>query len=219
MKKFINKVINANCFDIIPQIPNKSIDLLLTDPPYGVIGKTQKWDDVEIESFTKKWWKILKPKMKEDSSAYIFFGQKYIPLGFKIFKPHRMLIWHHPNLAKPTKKMFLWTYDPIFYVKLGKPTFQPSFVGSENVDVFRYPKPQSNWAENMRWHPTSKPVPLIENFVKISSNENDTILDPFLGGGTTAVACQNLKRNFIGIEKNEEYCEISRQRLRQKILL
>jgi len=96
MKKLINKVINADCFDVLPKIPDKSVNLLLTDPPYGVIGKTQKWDDVEIESFTKKWWKIVKPKMKENSSAYIFFGQKYIPLGFKVFKPNRMLIWWHP---------------------------------------------------------------------------------------------------------------------------
>lgn len=219
MNRFINKVTNADCFNILPQIPNKSIDLLLTDPPYGVIGKTQKWDDVEIESFTKKWWKMLKPKMKENSSAYIFFGQKYIPLGFKIFKPHRMLIWHHPNLAKPTKKMFLWTYDPIFYIKFGKPTFQPSFVGSENVDVFKYSKPQSNWPSNMRFHPTSKPLELIKILVKISSKENDIVIDPFLGGGTTAVASQHLNRRFIGIEKELKYCAISKQRLAQKILL
>jgi len=194
MKKFLNKVTHGDCFNIIPKIPNKSIDLLLTDPPYGVLKSTQKWDDVDIDSFTKKWWKMLKPKMKENSSAYIFFGQKYIPLGFKIFKPHRMLIWHHPNLAKPTKKMFLWTYDPIFYIKFGKPTFQPSFVGSENVDVFRYSKPQSNWKNNMRFHPTSKPLELCKIFVKISSNENDIVCDPFLGSGTTAVASQELKR-------------------------
>lgn len=218
MRKYINKVTNANCFDIIPKIPDKSIDLLLTDPPYGVL-KTQKWDNVKIDTFTKEWWEMIKPKMKENSSAYIFFGQKYIPLGFKIFKPHRMLIWHHPNLAKCTKKMFLFTYDPIFYIKFGKPTFQPSFVGSENVDVFKYSKPQSNWPSNMRWHPTSKPVPLIENFIKISSNENDIVLDPFLGSGTTAVAAQNLHRRFIAIEKNTEYCKISKKRLMQKTLL
>ncbi len=95
MRKYINKVTNANCFDIIPKIPDKSIDLLLTDPPYGVL-KTQKWDNVKIDTFTKEWWEMIKPKMKENSSAYIFFGQKYIPLGFKIFEPDRMLIWHHP---------------------------------------------------------------------------------------------------------------------------
>ncbi len=115
--------------------------------------------------------------------------------------------------------MFLWTYDPIFYIKFGKPTFQSSFVGSENVDVFRYSKPQSNWPSNMRWHPTSKPVPLIENFVKISSNENDIVLDPFLGSGTTAIAAQNMGRRFIGIEKELKYYKISKQRLKQKTLL
>jgi len=115
--------------------------------------------------------------------------------------------------------MFLWTYDPVFYIKFGKPTFQPSFVGSENVDVFKYPKPQSNWGNNQRWHPTSKPLELIKTFIKISSKENDIILDPFLGGGTTAIAAQHLNRRFIGIEKETKYYKISNQRLAQKILL
>lgn len=92
-------------------------------------------------------------------------------------------------------------------------------MGSENVDVFRYPKPQSNWNKNMRWHPTSKPLELIKIFVKISSKENDIVLDPFLGGGTTAVASQHLNRKFIGIEKELKYCEITNKRLSQKILL
>ena len=96
LNNLMDRVIQKDCFKIIPKIPDKSIDLLLTDPPYGVLGEKLKWDDVDIESFTKKWWKMLKPKMKENSSAYIFFGQKYIPLGFKIFEPNRMLIWHHP---------------------------------------------------------------------------------------------------------------------------
>jgi DNA modification methylase len=68
-------------------------------------------------------------------------------------------------------------------------------------------------------HPTPKPLDLITKYMKISSKENDLILDPFLGSGTTAVACKNLKRNFIGIEINPDYCEIAQKRLAQQLLL
>ena len=72
---------------------------------------------------------------------------------------------------------------------------------------------------NERWkHPTQKPLRIIEKLLKTHSNENDIILDPFLGSGTTAVAAQYLKRNFIGIEINPEYCKIAEQRLSQKTL-
>jgi len=216
---FVNKIICADCLEFMKDIPDKSVDLVITDPPYGVL-EYQDWDKIELKSFTKCWWSEIKRIVKKDSSIYIFWSQKFISLGFRIFKPNRMLIWHHPNLAKPTKKMFLWTYDPIFYIKQGKPVFQPSFAGSENVDVFKFPKPQNNWiGDNAKYHPTSKPVNLIKNFIKISSNPNDIILDPFLGSGTTAVAAKQLGRNFIGIEISPKYCEIARERLRQEILL
>jgi site-specific DNA-methyltransferase (adenine-specific) len=68
-------------------------------------------------------------------------------------------------------------------------------------------------------HPTIKHIWMVEKCVSISSKENDLILDPFLGSGTTAVACQKLKRNYIGIEIENKYCEIARQRLRQQVLL
>ena len=73
--------------------------------------------------------------------------------------------------------------------------------------------------ERVRFHPIQKPVELFSNIVRDYSEEGQTILDPFLGSGTTAVACQNLKRNFIGIEISPEYCKIAEDRLKQKPLL
>jgi DNA modification methylase len=155
--------------------------------------------------------------MKDNSSAYIFWSQKYLLEGLNLFRPNRTLIWHHPNLAKTTNKMFLWTYDPIFYIKKGNPTFTAHFCNKENVDVFVYSKPQNNWkGDNKRFHPTSKPPKLIQNFIKISSCENDIILDPFLGGGTTAIACKRLNRNFITIEKDTNYYNISLERFKNE---
>jgi len=72
--------------------------------------------------------------------------------------------------------------------------------------------------KDIRVHPTQKPSELFEAIIRDFSEEGDTILDPFIGSGTTAVACQNLKRNFIGCEKDEQYCMIGKERLRQKTL-
>ena len=69
------------------------------------------------------------------------------------------------------------------------------------------------------YHPTQKPLSIVSKLIKVSSNENDIILDPFLGSGTTAVAAKQLKRNFIGIEISKKYCKIARDRLKQDILL
>lgn len=73
--------------------------------------------------------------------------------------------------------------------------------------------------KEIRQHPTQKPIPLMKWIIQNYSKENDLILDPFLGSGTTAVACQELGRRFIGIEISEKYCQIARERLRQKPLL
>jgi len=218
LQRFINKVTCGDCLELMKSIPDKSIDLVLTDPPYGVLKKHQEWDNIQVDKFTNRWWQLLKNKLKEDSSAYIFWSQKYIPLGFSIFKPKRMLIWHHANLAKPTKRMFLWTYDPIFYVKFGNPVFQPSFVAKQNVDVFTYPKPQSNWkGDNHRFHPASKPLRLIKNFITISSKENDIVFDPFAGCGTTGVAAISLGRRFIGMEISSEYTKRANTRIAREM--
>ena len=214
----IDVIYNENCLEGMKKLPDKSIDLVCTDPPYGVLGNKHRWDDIDIWKFTKEWWELVKTKLKKDSTVYCFWSQKYLLEGLQIFKPDRVLIWHHPNLAKTTNKMFLWTYDPVFYIKFGKPVFHASFAKGQNVDVFRYPKPQSNWrGDKFRFHPTCKPLELVKNFIAISSNVDDIVLDPFIGSGTTAVACKQLGRHYIGFEINSKYCKIAERRLKNTV--
>jgi len=201
----------GDCNDILPHMPGKSSDLIITDPPYGVLDI--EWDKVSLIPFTKRWWYNLQRIKKENSSFYIFWSQKYLKEGLEIFNPDRVLIWHHPNLAIPTNKMFLWTYDPVFYITYGKPVFNAVFTNGENTDVLRFAKPQSNYKGDKRLHPTQKPLELIKLFIKLSSNEDSIIIDPFAGSGTTLVVSELLKRRWIGMEINEEYCEIIKRRL------
>jgi site-specific DNA-methyltransferase (adenine-specific) len=214
----------------LKELEDESVDLLLTDPPYGVIGinegYSQEWDtfssEEEFWDFTKKWLKLAIDKMKYGASAYVFWSQKRMFDFYNLLKEFkqitfkRMLIWHHPNLAKPTRKMYLWTYDPIFFFVKGKKEryFDSNFTQGENTDVFKFMKPQNNYKNEKRLHPAQKPLDLIKILIKNSTKEGWMVLDPFLGSGTTAVASEQLNRRWIGIEKEKRYCEIIKERLR-----
>jgi DNA modification methylase len=207
----------GDALKILPTIEAK-VDAIVTDPPYFVLHKTQEWDNFnslqEFVDFTRNWMEMVYDVAQENASLYVFWSQKYMKEMFNIetrWELKRMLIWHHPNLAKPTRKMYLWTYDPIFYFVKGEPHFDANFSSQENVDVFDYSKPQSNWEKNKRYHPASKPIKLLEKLIKVSTVKGDTVLDPFMGAGSTAIACINLGRNFIGIEKDKRYFNVARQ--------
>lgn len=225
-ENLIFRIYKKDALELLSSINENSIDLIITDPPYFVLGK-QSWDMQwrNVEEYLNWMSQILDEMhtvLKHNRATFIFFSQKYMfdfyyLLRKSKFNFERMLIWHHKNLAKPTNKMYLWTYDPIFYIIKGKrnSVFHPSFLKSENVDVFTIPKPQ-NWSkQNTRHHPAEKPVELLKVLIKANSNEGDVILDPFMGSGSTGVAALKLNRKFIGCDISSEYFEIAKERLKK----
>ncbi|MHA1506350.1 MAG: DNA-methyltransferase [Candidatus Asgardarchaeia archaeon] len=219
------EIIQGDCLKLLPKIESNKIDLIVTDPPYFVL-KYQEWDKFRsIEDyldFTEKWMKECERVLKGGGSMYIFWSQMWIKEfyllldSFSKLQIKRMLIWHHPNLAKTTNRMYLWTYDPVFFIVKGdKPKkFHAKFAKKTNVDVFNIPKPQ-RWKGKERYHPTEKPIKLVKIFVENSSDPGDWVLDPFLGSGTTAVVCKMLNRNFIGFEVNPDYIRIAEERINE----
>lgn len=137
------------------------------------------------------------------------------------FEIKRMLIWHHRNMTRKfISKQYVWTYDPIFYLAKGKSEeLKSSFTKRENVDVFEFAAPQTNFKRDKQYHFLQKPYELIATLIKNSSNKGDTVLDCFLGSGTTMKAALDLKRNCIGIEINPKYINIIKQRLNWGISL
>lgn len=212
---FTNKIIYGDCLEVIKHIPDSSIDMILTDPPYGVLpqGKGQdrfNWDNIDIKKFTDNWFNLFWDKLKLDTFFYIFWSQKYLKLGFEIFNPNRLLIWNYENLIlKPTGD-FAYDYEPIFVIKKGTPKLK---VRGKHGCVLRYTKPQSNFKKDRLMHPAQKPLELIKKLIYISSNKNDIILDPFCGSGTTPVGAKELKRRYIGIDSKLEYCQLAERRL------
>mgnify|MGYP003405480985 CR=1 FL=1 len=191
----LNTIYNEDCLETMKRMPDKSIDLVLTDPPYGIgisknpfRGKFPKteWDNAtpSIEIFNE---------IMRVSKQQVIWGGNYFPLP-----PNRgFLIWDKKQSEKFSSAMaeMAWT--------------------SRNAPAKIFRKHAASFPKH---HPTTKPVDLLEwciNFFK----DIETIYDPFMGSGSTAVACQNLGINYIGSELSKEYCDIAEERLKQSVLL
>ena len=212
------------CIDslkIMNKFPQESIDLILTDPPYGVNSNEIDYKDeyFNIEDFSRLSSAIL----KRNSRLYLFIAQKTLCNTIKRmrgFDLHQILIWHKPNFIGGGKKVFDYTssYEFILLFHKGMPEKlnNPRKISKDylsNSDVLRYTQPQSNFKKDKRYHIHQKPLKLIEHLILSSSKQNNLILDSFLGSGTTAVASEKLNRRWIGIEINPRYCEVAKKRI------
>jgi len=201
-----NKIVWGDCLSIMKRMPDKSVDLVVTDPPYGESlpkksnnygscadmsrkATNDNWDDAIPDS------RYFKEMMRVSKNQIIFGGNYYWE---NLYSTRCYIIWDKrgslPSVPfAPTE--FAWTS---FNCMSKKYTIL-------NHGFIR----ECEKAE----HPTQKPLKLIKNIVADFSNENDLILDCFLGSGTTAVACVELGRRFIGIEKELRYVGIARKRV------
>lgn len=235
----------GNCLEVMKTLPDKSVDLVLTDPPYGTTAC--KWDSViPLEPM----WKELKRLIKPNGVVVLFGNQPFSSLlvttNMSMFK--QSLVWNKNKVTGflNAKKQHLRNHEDIllFYDKqcvynpqktLGhkpvnsftKNTTDGDTVGRTKKGISgggsteRYPKSVLNFSvvnqdgkgKEKRFHPTQKPVELMEYLIKTYTNEGMTTLDFAMGSGTTGVAAKNLNRNFIGIELDETYFNIAKQRI------
>lgn len=220
----------GDCFKLLDDIPDKSVDLILTDPPYNIAkystgnidlpGRSAlnndlaDWDKTEIEprELLVNFKRIIKPK----GNIFIFTTYNQIGKWHEVFDPEfdtfQFMVWHKTNPApKIYKNGFLNSCELI--VCMWNKGHQWNFSNQKEMHNFiqtpicMQPERLSNPK-----HPAQKPVKLLEHIIKIASNEGDTILDPFMGVGSTGIAAYNLKRNFIGIELEKEYFDATNKR-------
>ena len=241
MKKYLNQIINADCLEVMKELPDKCIDMVLTDPPYGLKWKqsielhgrkaiyghrveTEKWDNVD-----RKFYEVLFTELdrivKDNGSIIMFSNTEYITWLYEVGQENNFgykatICWHKTNpIPQIRKKNYLSSIEFVSWLARyneKKCDFTFNFKKQNEMHNFiEFPLCGGNERTS---HPTQKPLEMIKQFVDIHSNEKDIILDPFLGSGTTAVACKQLNRNYIGIEISKEYCEIARRRLAQKQL-
>ena len=232
------QLINDDCLKVLPTLESNSVDLILTDPPYGTTRN--KWDSVIP---LDKMWTELKRVSKDDTASVIFsqnpFTSVLVSSNLDMFKYN--WVWMKPQgtghlnakkyplknhedicvfSLKPHKYNPQMTPGKPYKIKSGRPSSnygdQVSVV-TEN-DGFRYPKTVIEFASDRnKLHPTQKPVALLEYLIKTYTNENDIVLDFTMGSGSTGVACNNTNRNFIGIESNKDYFDIADKRINNKL--
>lgn len=212
---FINKIICGDCLEVMKEMPDKCADLVLTDPPYGI--KMDKGfegfggfggfgEPIARRRYEENKWDNQRPT-KEIFEEIMRVGQKIMIFGGNFFADllpisTHWLVWDKLN-TMPTfgDCELIWTN-----------------IDRKSVKKYTYEYNGLIGKEGWRIHPTQKPLGLITWLIKDYSEEDNIVLDPFLGSGTTVEACKLLHRNFIGIEISPSYCKIAEERLAQGVL-
>ena len=207
-------IYHGDCREILPELPQ--VDLVLTDPPYGVSYK-KKGEEYMIGdtvNLIPYFLPLVREALKPDGAIYMFSSTTKLvdtlPVFNTYFKLHSIIIWDKRIGQIPRQlSHYKLRYEPILYGSKGLHR-----LNGYADDVFQCDIPRGK----KRVHPTQKPIEIVEYLVGNSARDGSIVLDPFLGSGTTAVACINLNRKCIGIEIEEKYCEIAAKRCSQSVM-
>lgn len=210
-----NKIVNDDCMNILKQLPDKSIDLVLTDPPYGMNFcsnyRKEKYEHIENDDnldWLSGWCKEINRIKKDDAHIYIFCSWHKVDVFKqeieKFFAVKNILVWEKNNTGMGD---LLNDFAPKYEFILFCNPNNKQLNGRRDSNILCFSRTQNSL------HPTEKPVELFSFLINKSSKENDLVLDCFSGSGTTAIACSELKRRFICIEKDKVYYEASVKRL------
>ena len=231
-------LMKGDCLERMKEIPDGSVDLILTDPPYGTTAC--KWDSViPLEPMWEQLKRIIKPNGVIVLTASQPFTSMLVMSNLGMFKYE--LIWEKdkPSDFAVAKFKTMKYHETVLIFTNGRATYNPQMViGKPNHSVGKGIRRKNNESgantatvsnktdglkhpksvlkinrESKPIHPTQKPVALMEYLIKTYTNEKETVLDFTMGSGTTGVACKNLNRNFIGIEKDETYFKIAQDRI------
>ena len=244
-----NKLYHGDCFSLMDNICDKSIDLIVTDPPYACLNSSNKhaqWDkDIDLHNLWRHYERIIKDNGAILIFAFGLFDAKLIMSNPKLWRT--TLIWDKVRKTGflNAKKMPMRQHENIEVFYKHQPTYNPQMVKCEprqrnhsrgngahketnrNYGYFKeaqniisdlkYPSSILTFAKGHSkedWiHQTAKPVELIQYLIRTYSNAGDLVFDGFAGGGSTCIAAIREKRNFIGIELDDEYFRLANERI------
>lgn len=203
--KYLNQIICGDALEVMRGMPDKCVDLVLTDPPYGIGESNEKNATRGHLAYPRdyghyEWNKSILSieyldEIRRVSKNQIVFGGNYYPLP----PSSCWIVWDKDNSGDFADCELAWTS---FKTAVRKFKWRWNGMLQQNMRD-----------KEIRIHPTQKPVPLFRWILSKYSKDGQIILDPFLGSGTTAVAAVQLNRQYIGIEINPEYCEMARARI------
>ena len=234
------ELICGDCLEALKTLEDKSIDLILQDPPYNTTACKWEWDIMtKIDEFWAEWKRVIKDNGAIVMTASQPFTSKLVMSNLKMFKYE--WVWEKPQGVDPfmSKIRPLNNIEYVLVFANNKTVYNPQKTEGKPYKTVRDKKPRIKETNNYLMkqtvtinngdrlptriisakqekglHPTQKPVALMEYLIKTYTNEGDTVLDGFMGSGTTGVACKNLNRNFIGIELDPEYFTIAEKRIK-----
>ncbi len=219
---FVNKIIAGNSVEVMKKIPDESVDLVVTSPPYNLKnstgngmkdGRGGKWKNAALvngySNYNVEWQRECLTEMYRvlKSDGAIFYNHKWRVQGgliqdrqdiVKDFPVRQIIIWKRKGGINFNPGYFLPTYEVIYLIP--KPKFKLAKKANAHGDVWEFGQEMKNQ------HPAPFPVALIDRI--ITSTNAELILDPFMGSGTTAVVAVANKRKYIGIDISPEYCEM-----------
>ena len=211
---------HGDCLELMKNIPDGSVDLVLTDPPYGMSFRSnhrkEKYNEIQndkslewLERYISECYRVI----KNNSAIYCFCSWHNVDVFKqaieKKFKVKNILIWEKNNTSMgDLKGSYAPKYEMIIFAHKGR----------KLLNGFRYADIIKASRTGNKNHPTEKPVDLLETFIKNSSDENTVVFDGFMGSGSTGVACVNTNRRFIGIELDGVYFNIAKERIEKEII-
>jgi DNA modification methylase len=236
---------NRDCLDLLKSLPNESVDLILVDPPYFQIMKNEwdnQWEnEAEYLAWCKEWshecHRILKPNrcfcVWGTTKTDTFLRYKLEVLNSLDMEYQNWVIWSYDWGGRSKKSFARKHEDLLIYSKGSDFLFNSDSVripykvktnvrkGATNNSLGKIPTDvweknnHTTSAEYCAWHPTQKPLSLLERLIKAYTNEGDLVLDCFSGSGSTAIAAKNCGRKFIGCERDTEYYNKSLLRIKE----
>ena len=238
----LNKIYNEDCIEGMKKISDKSVDLIITDPPYEHVKggmkskkynvgtwKSDSYMNEKMSDFKKEdifnFLDVSIAKMKK-VNMYIFCSKLQLAHYFDYLNKNKklkydLLVWDKSSADDKysMKSSKFFTQDIEYIVRIYESGVSLNKVWNEERTKAdsRYYMKRQKFKQPKGKHGTMKPVESIERFIELSSNENDIILDGFMGSGTTAIACINTNRNYIGFELDEEYYETSIKRINNHV--
>lgn len=217
MKKF--ELWHGDCLELMKNIPDGYVDLVLTDPPYGIDFQSNfrknKFNKIENDiAVNAEFLDECKRVLKDTGAFYCFTRWDVYPQWAeqisKRFKIKNCIVWFKRGGGLgDLKKGYIYNHEFIIYCAEKNHRLN----GKRRNDVFEFAKD----APSTYVHPTQKPISLLKEIIERSSNEGGVVLDCFMGSGSTGVACVNTNRRFIGIELDDGYFNIAKKRIEESV--
>jgi len=220
--KYLNKIVCGDCLELMPELPDKFIDLVITDPPYFLPARhygarklfARTLSDISILDFYFKHFAVgLDRLLKPTGTLYMFCDGQSYPVFYAIlysyFKSLRPLVWD--KLTSINGYGWRHQYELIIFAE--RDETKPIPTGDGDILKYRAVKVDD------REHPAEKPKDLITALMLKSSKPGDIVADFYCGAGVVTKVAKLNNRNFIGIDIDHDYCEIARKRLAQEVLL